>query len=320
MDQHLDVTAFNEGDTVEGFYLVKEKTMRQTRQGKDYLDLEIMDRTGSICAKIWDDAEDIHETFGAGDIIKIRARVGAYNDRLDLTIKKVRASISDDELKVADFMPTTPYDIDELFESMLAILSTIEHPDLKALIDSYLENDEFCATFKQCTASKKIHHAYCGGLLEHTCSVVTILEFFSKHYDGIDRDILLTGGFLHDLGKMKELSHGADMSYTTPGTLNGHMYLGAEMVRKQIESMDSFPDALATEIIHMILSHQGELEWGSPVVPMTREALLIHFADNLDAKQFVALRALQGMRDDDEFSSRIYPLNRSFYRRENPDA
>ncbi|MFC1582065.1 3'-5' exoribonuclease YhaM family protein [Planctomycetota bacterium] len=314
MADHIDIADFTEGESIKDFYIAKQKQVKQTRAGKDYLDLVIMDRSGTANGKVWDDAPGAADLFQEGDIIKIEALIGTYKDTIDLNIKRLRAATADDPVGLEDLMPASPYDPAEMEQKIRGLLDTISNPHLKALADSFLADDDFMNVFRRMTASKLIHHAYAAGLLEHTLSVMEILDNLSGHYTGIDRDRLLTGGFLHDIGKMKELSDSADMSYTEEGTLLGHMFLGAEMVRERIAKLEAFPPALATEVLHMVLSHQGEPDWGSPVVPMTREALIIHFVDNMDAKQFVVKRALAEARGDSPFTGKIYPLNRPIYR------
>ncbi|MFC1479629.1 3'-5' exoribonuclease YhaM family protein, partial [Planctomycetota bacterium] len=243
--------------------------------------------------------------------------VGEYQKNLDLNIRRIRVPLEDENVDFSNFMPVSPFDFEEMESELIKILKTVVNPFLAKLIDAFINDEEFMEMFRAGVASKVIHHPYLGGLMEHTLSIVQIVDFLSSHYPEIDRDILLTGAFLHDIGKLTELSSGPELGYTDKGTLIGHMVLGAEMVRDKIRDLPAFPEELETEVVHTVLSHQGELEWGAPVLPMTREALIIHFVDNLDAKQFVAKQAVKDCREDGNFTQKIYPLNRVIYKRNN---
>ncbi len=314
--ENLNVADFEVGATIEGFYLAASKEIRQTKAGKDYISLKIQDSTGTASGKIWDNAAEIGSMFSQGDIIKIQALVGSYNQEIDLNIKRLRKAEKKDNVSIADLLPSTPYDIDEMTVRLNAKLDTVKDPFLSELITAFRNDEEFWGSFLSMPASKTIHHPYVGGLLEHTLSVVEILDALVAHYDDdINRDILITGGFLHDIGKIRELSPEPGGSYTDEGLMLGHMVLGAEMVRSTIAGLSDFPTELEMELLHTVISHQGIPEWGSPVVPMTREALIIHFVDNMDAKQFIAKHALQEASGEDHFTPKVYPLNQSFYRR-----
>ncbi|MFH1709272.1 MAG: HD domain-containing protein [Planctomycetota bacterium] len=315
MPIRANISEMVDGQSIREYYLVKQKQIKQTRAGKDYLDMLLMDRTGMIAAKMWDEGPAAAAQFAEGDIIKIEGQVGTYNEKLDLKVTRIRPLKPDDAVNPVDFMPVSPFDLAEMEQKLRAILATIENKHLKALCDAFLDDAAFMKGFTTSIASRVIHHAYIGGLLEHTLSVVTTLDFLSKHYTGLNRDILLVGGFLHDIGKTRELDSGPSMRYTTEGLLIAHMVIGAEMVRDTIATLKDFPKPLAMEMVHTVLAHQGEHEWGSPVLPMTREVLIIHFVDNMDAKQFVAIRAEAEARDDGVFTDKVYPLNRVFYRR-----
>jgi 3'-5' exoribonuclease len=315
MKNSIKIRDMESGQSVEGFFLVREREIRQTKAGKEYISLVIQDDTGTVDAKIWDNAEKLANEFSAGDLVKIQAQVGTYRDNLDLSVRRLRAASPEDNLEITDFMPRSPYDTEEMAGRLRGILDAVQEPFIRRLLDSFLEDEGFMEEFTRMPASKMIHHPYAGGLLEHTLSVLEILTFLSSHYSGLDRDRLLAGGFLHDIGKMREISSEPDGSYTDEGILLGHMVIGARMVAEKIGAIESFPPELETEMLHMVVSHQGEPDWGSPIVPMTREALIVHFTDNLDAKQFVAQHALEEFTGEGSFTQKIYPLNRPFYRR-----
>jgi 3'-5' exoribonuclease len=319
MVDHTNIEDLESGESLRGFYLVNQKQIKKTRTGKDYIDLILQDSTGTVAGKIWDNTATYADMFTEGDIVKIEADVGEYQGRIDLNIKRVRTPLEEDTINLEDFLPVTPYDIDEMEEKVKSILKTIENPFLSKLVNAFLDDGEFMQSFRQGVASKIIHHPYLGGLLEHTLSMLEILDFLGGHYSGVNRDMLLTGGFFHDIGKLKELSSGPEMGYTDEGIMLGHMVLGTDMVREKIKAISGFPPELEMEVLHTVLSHQGELEWGSPVLPMTCEALIIHFIDNMDAKQFVAKKAVEESKEDGNFTSKIYPLNRVIYKGGKPE-
>jgi len=312
---HINIEDMKVGDTIRSFYLVKQKQIKKTRAGKDYLALVLQDNTGNANGKVWDDADTFTDMFSAGDIVKIEADAGEYQNNIDLNIRRIRMPLEQENIDYMDFMPVSPLDPDEMEKELRSIVETVTNPFLAALVTTFLNDREFMQMFRRGVASKTIHHSYLGGLMEHTLSVCKITDFLSSHYPGTDRDILLTGAFLHDIGKLRELNSGPETGYTDEGTLIGHMVLGAQMVRDRIRELPEFPEDLETEIIHTVLSHQGEYEWGSPVLPMTREALIIHFVDNMDAKQFIALKAAEECREDGNFTQKVYPLNRTIYKR-----
>ena len=318
MDSHIPISEISVGETIRSFYLVKQRQVKKTRAGKDYLDLVLQDKTGTVNGKVWDNTDTYIDLFTEGDIIKIEADAGEYLNAVDLNIRRIRVPAQEENVDWADFMPASPYDISAMESELRNILKTITNPFIDKLADAFTADESFMEQFRSGTASKVIHHPYLGGLLEHTLSVVRIMDFLSGHYEDVDRDILLIGAFLHDIGKLAELSSGPELGYTDTGTLIGHTVLGAEMVRDRIREIPGFPEDLGTLVIHTVLSHQGEYEWGAPVLPMTREAIIIHFADNLDAKQFAARQAVEDSREDGNFTHKAYPFNRRIYKLPGP--
>ena len=302
------------GDTLVDFFLVREKAMSLTRGGKPYLSLDLQDKGGRIDAKLWDNAEAANELFGKGDVVKVRALVEAYQGTPQLNVKQIRKATDDDPFEHADLLPATSRDVDAMWGELLAFVKSVTQPDLARLLASFFDDDTFCEQFRRSVAARDVHHAYIGGLLEHVLSVVQVCAFFAEHYEA-DRDLLITGAILHDIGKLEELDSVREFNYTVPGGMLGHIVLGVKIVAEQVTGIEDFPEELAMLLEHMILSHQGTPEWGSPVPPKTREAVLLHFADNVDAKHALASRALaDAAPSDDPWTPRVRYLGHSLYR------
>lgn len=264
-------------------FLVKAKEVRSKKTGEPYLSLTLGDKSGELDAKMWDNVEEVEAAFDRDDFIKVKGLVQVYRNRPQLTIHKLRRC-QDDEIDFADYFPKTTKDVELMFEELLGLVDGIETVPLRELLMSLLMDEEFATRFKQAPAAKSLHHAWIGGLLEHTLSLCKLCKLVASHYDSIDVDLLLTGAVLHDIGKVYELNYSRSFSYTTEGQLLGHMILELDMVNEKIAQMEAFPRKLKTLIQHLIISHHGEYEFGSPKLPMFPEALLLHCLDNLDSK------------------------------------
>ncbi len=264
-------------------YLCKGKQTQKTKAGKNYLSLVLQDKTGTIDAKVWELNKQI-QSFEEGDFIKIDALVNCFKNENQLNIKQIRKS-SEGEYDPSDYIPITDKDINLLYDQVVTLISTIENTYMSQLLSNiYIHNDEIVKVFKSHSAAKTMHHNYLGGLLEHSVSVVQICDFLSSQYDYINRDLLITSAFLHDIGKIYELSPFPENDYTDDGNLLGHIVMGVEFVNKEASKIDGFPHKLLSLIKHSILSHHGIYEYGSPKRPKTMEAFLLHHADSIDAK------------------------------------
>jgi len=306
------------GEQVIGFYLVKSKRNKFTRAGKLFLDLDLVDRTGAINAKVWEGADRASLLFKRGDVVKVMARVEEYQGRRQLKIEKIRTLAEDDEFDWADVIKTTPLDVDEMTGWLRARAEELEDEYLKALVFAFLDDDDFMNAFTHSAAARNLHHVYAGGLVEHTVKVIKLVMFAADElYPGqVDRDLLFAGSLLHDAGKIKELSLGPEFNYTTEGYLRGHVIIGSQMLRERVSAIEGFPEELLLELEHILVSHHGEREWGSPVVPMTPEAMMIHCADNLDAKTQIALSSIaEDPNVDEDFTEYHRTLGRHFYKR-----
>ena len=273
---------FKEDDRIIDHYLCKQKQSLKTRSGKTYLSLRLQDKTGAIEAKVWDMNNDI-QSFNEGDFIKVDGMVLLYQGEPQMKITKIRQS-HEGEYDAADYIPCTDRDINELFAGIEKYIKSIENPYLKTLMENILlKNSEIQERFKMYSAAKSLHHSYMGGLIEHTLNVTELCDYLSGRYV-VNRDILITTALLHDLGKIYELSAFPANEYTDEGQLLGHIVICAELVSREADKIPGFPSMLLTLVRHGILAHHGEYEFGSPKLPMTMEAFVLHAADNLDAK------------------------------------
>jgi 3'-5' exoribonuclease len=263
-------------------FLVQAKDVRQKKTGEPYLSLILGDRTGDLEAKMWDNAEEVLDAFARNDFVKVRGMAQIHHNRLQLTIQRIQ-KVDERTIEFEDFFPASRRDPEEMFRDLAGIFSAVAHPDLRALCERFLNDPEIASRLKRAPAAKSMHHAYLGGLLEHVLSMSRLAKTAAPHY-GADLDLLLTGILLHDIGKIYELSYDRSFSYTTEGHLLGHMHIGLKMLDEKIRAGSPFPARLRTLLEHMILSHHGQLEFGSPKAPMFPEALLLHQLDTLDAK------------------------------------
>lgn len=270
-------------DIVEGIFWVKEKALVPSRSGTPYLRVRLADRTGEIEGRVWDGAEDFADLFDREDFIRIRAQATLYQDKVQLNIKSVK-KVGEDEVCLDEFLPASKRDPEEMLAELKQIGEGIENEYLRRLVMSFLGDEGFISLFKRAPGAKRLHHSYLGGLLEHTLSVVHLIQRIKGFYDGVDYNLLLAGGILHDIGKVKELNYERAFDYTDEGRLVGHIVMGVEMVGEAIARIEGFPAELAMLIKHLLLSHHGEFEWGSPIRPMTLEAQILHHLDDLDAK------------------------------------
>ena len=280
---HTFVKDIRENDQVDSVFWVKEKALPVSRTGAPYLRLRLADRTGEIEARVWDGVEAFADLFTRDDFIRIKAQATSYQDKIQLNIKSLKKA-GDDEIALEDFLASSARDPDEMLAELIAIVQGIENPFLKQLVMAFLENEEFIVLFKRAPGAKRLHHSFLGGLLEHTLSVVQLIQKLKGYYEGINHDLLLAGGVLHDVAKVYELSYERSFDYTDAGRLIGHIVMGVEMVDKEIAQIEGFPTELAMLMKHLLLSHHGQYEWGSPTRPMTLEAQMLHHLDDLDAK------------------------------------
>lgn len=292
------IDGFREGMHVSDVYLCKSKQIALTKAGKEYGNLILQDKTGTIDSKIWDLGSPGVGNFEAMDYVHVDADVTVFQNVNQLNVKRIRKA-DEGEYIPGDYLPVSSKDIGKMYEELVAVIRSIKNPYLNKLASSYfIEDKVFAKDFQFHSAAKSVHHGFVGGLLEHTLSVVKLCDYYAGYYPGINRDLLLTAAMFHDIGKTKELSVFPENDYTDDGQLLGHIVIGTEMIGERIRTIPGFPDKLATELKHCILSHHGELEYGSPKKPALIEALALNFADNTDAKMETMLEILHGAGDN----------------------
>jgi 3'-5' exoribonuclease len=271
-------------------FLVHVKDVRQKKSGEPYLSLLLGDRTGEVDAKMWDNVAEVMETFERDDFVKVKGLLQVFQNRLQLTIHKM-ARVLDGDVDFADYFPASQRDPAEMFAELGGIVAGIANPHLRALLDAFIEDEPLARMYRTAPAAKHVHHAYLGGLIEHVLSLCHLSRMMATHYSYIDLDLLLTGVILHDIGKVAELTYDRSFGYSSEGQLVGHIAIGLRFLHEKLQRLPDFPPKLRILVEHMILSHHGELEFGSPKVPLFPEALLLHHLDNLDSKM-ECMRAL----------------------------
>jgi 3'-5' exoribonuclease len=272
-----------ENQTFDTYFVVASKQVKNKKDGAPYLALTFADRCGQIEAKMWDNCAEAIEAIAQDDFVKVRGLLNRYNGKFQFTVHKIR-KCEEAEIDPTDFLPKTPKNIDELWDKLLVFVASMENEHLKALIGAFLADEEIVRAYKTAPAAKSLHHAFIGGLLDHVISFMSLCDLVLRNYPWVNRDLVLTGVFLHDIGKIHELTYARSFSYTTEGQLIGHITMGLEMLQEKIKQVDGFPPELKLLIEHLVLSHHGKEEFGSPKKPMCAEALLLHYCDDLDSK------------------------------------
>ncbi len=277
------VNAIKAGQAVDDIFVARDKQIAYKKDGDAYLNLGLTDRTGEVKAVAWENVQAISKAFSAGDYVRVKGNVRQYRDALQLVVRHIELPDPAD-VDARDFLPATERDVDQMLERLIQISQTVENEHLSRLLSAFFEDKTFVDLFKTAPAAKRMHHAYLGGLLEHTLSIALLIQAISGHYMGVDKDLLLTGGILHDIGKIHEFSYETHIDYSDAGRLLNHIVIGVEMLEKKIATINDFPDDLALMLKHMIVSHHGTREFGSPEPPKTLEAIILNYLDDLDAK------------------------------------
>lgn len=269
------------GQNIQSVFLVQSKDVRQKKTGDPYLSLVLMDRSGTIDAKMWDNVSGVLDLFETDDFLRVKGETQVYQNRLQLTIYSMQR-VPDAEVLLADFLPASKRDPDEMMAEVLALVSAMRNPHLRALLEAIFTDPDIASRYKLAPAAKGIHHAWLGGLIEHVLSLCGLARFMAIHYPSLDEDLLQAGVLLHDIGKITELNYTRSFSYSTEGGLLGHMQIGLRIIGEKLPP--GFPPKLRNLLEHMVLSHHGQLEYGSPKLPVFPEALMLHHLDNLDSK------------------------------------
>jgi 3'-5' exoribonuclease len=307
------ITDLNSEQNIATFFLVCEKEIRNTRDGKAYLRLELGDRSGTIEARMWDQFDSIAKSINRDDFVKVQARVEIYRNRPQLSLQQLRLA-KPDEVDLADFLPHTKEDVGKLYAQLHNYASSIINPFLKRLVTGIISDPAIATRYKRAPAAKVMHHAYLGGLLEHVISLCGLANQAAAHYPELDLDLLLTVAILHDVGKLDELCYQRAVGYTTEGQLLGHIMMEFETVSKAMDAIEGFPANLKTVVQHLLISHHGQYEFGSPKLPMIREALVFHYLDDLDSKLAAARAALALESGEPQWSAYSAALGRKFLR------
>jgi 3'-5' exoribonuclease len=264
-------------------FLVCSKEIRQKKKGDPYLSLQLGDRTGELDAKMWDNVSDVMETFERDDFVKVKGLIQIFHNRPQLTLHTIQR-ISDREVDFADYFPASARDRDEMWRELRDFAAAIANPHLHQLLAALLDDPDVAVRYRKAPAAKQIHHAYLGGLIEHVLSLCHLARMAASHYPLLDADLLMTGVILHDIGKIYELSYERGFSYSDEGQLLGHMLIAVRMIGDKLRDIPDFPPRLRSLIEHMIISHHGSLEYGSPKTPVFPEAMMLHSLDDMDSK------------------------------------
>jgi 3'-5' exoribonuclease len=308
------VSGLQEGQALSSLFLVREKEIRTSaRTGSSWLQLELADRTGTISAKMWDNFAAIEKTFERDDVVQIRGRVKIYNGEKELTLEQV-VPAAERDYDLADFLPHTKFDIEQLYSDLRAAIAGMNNPWLKRLLTSVVDDPSIAPKLKRAPAAMTMHHAFLGGLLEHIVSLIGLGRAVAARYPELDADLLLAGIVLHDIGKIDELRYARGIDYSTEGRLLGHIMIGAALVRDKIRAIPEFPAPLAILLEHLILSHHGTHEFGSPSLPQTREAVALHFLDDMDSKMSAMRATLESPSGKDDWTDRNPSLRRALLR------
>ncbi len=295
------VSELEANQAVTAVLLVQSKEIRQKKTGEPYLSLVLVDKTGDIEAKMWDNVAEVMHTFDRDDFVKVKGMVQAYQNRPQITIHRM-IKVDEASVEFGDYFPASKRDRDEMFAELAAIVAGIANPHLRGLVEAFLADPNIAAAYRLAPAAKSVHHAYLGGLIEHVLSLCALARSTAAHYPQVDLDLLLTGVVLHDVGKLKELTYDRSFGYSSEGQLLGHIVIGLRMLDEKLAARPGFPANLRTLVEHMLISHHGELEFGSPKQPLFPEALLLHHLDNLDSK----MECMRAMIDRDNGAGALW--------------
>lgn len=306
------VETLSPGDSVEDEFALAEKVVLQKKDGNQYLNVVLADRTGQIKGVVWDNVRSISAAAAAGDFVHVTGSVSEYRGTLQLVIKAMTA-VAADTVDPADFLPATNLDVDQLFERLVKLSRTFTTPWLKRLFEAFWNDQTLVAAFKKAPAAKRMHHAYIGGLLVHCLSMAVLADKIAAHYNGLDRDLLMAGAILHDIGKLREFDYATAIDYSDEGRLLSHIVIGLEMLDEKLRQIPDVPREGANLLKHMIVSHHGDPAFGALEPPKTVEAVVLHYIDDLDSK-INAVREFMAKEDPSQtWTSYHRILGRHFY-------
>ncbi len=307
------VADINAGDRIDDLFVLAAKSMAHKRDGNPFLNMTLADKSGQIKGVVWDNVLQLAAAADAGDFVRVSGSAGEYRGSLQLVIKQLVA-VSADGVAPDDFLPSSNRDVTRMFQRLKTLTDSIASDDLRALMNAFWDDSELVRQFKRAPAAKMMHHAYIGGLLEHTLSMVLLADKIAGHYNGVDRDMLLVGAVLHDIGKLRELTYDHSIDYTDEGRLISHIAIGLEMLNEKINGLDNFPPERAALIKHMIVSHHGAREFGSPEPPKTIEAVLLNYIDEIDSRVNGIRQFMAGEDPNAAWTSYHRLLERHFFK------
>jgi len=307
------IESLTAGGQIEDVFVLAEKRLAQKKDGANYLTVRFTDRTGSIRGVAWDNVEKITAAGAAGEFVRVVGSVGEYRGEPQAVVREM-SPVDPASVNAADFLPATGQDIEQMFDRLVRMTQAIDSAPLRDLMAAFWNDPGFVERFKKAPAAKMMHHAYIGGLLEHCLSMALLADKIARHYGGVDRDRLLTGAVLHDIGKVREFSYRHSIDYSDEGRLVGHIAIGLEMIDEKIRSLEGFPEEERRLLKHMIISHHGAMEYGSPEPPKTVEAVLLHYIDEIDSKVNGIREFIAAQGEEDTWTPYHRVLGRHFYR------
>ena len=301
------------GSAIDDVFLLAERNMAHKKDGNPFLNVTLSDRTGQVKGVVWDQVDRILAAAAEGDFVHVRAQVGEYRGSLQLVVKDM-VGVPAEEVDAADFLATTTRDVAKMMDRLQEMTGRMEDPHFKALFDAFWSDASFVAAFSRSPAAKQMHHAYIGGLLEHTLSMAVLAEMVGGHYSGVDRDMLLAGVILHDVGKIRELDCVSRIDYTDEGRLLSHIVIGLSMLDEKLRQVPDFPEIKAQLLKHMLVSHHGERAFGSPEPPKTIEAVLLNYIDEIDSRVNAIREFMNSETSDADWTPYHRLLERHFYK------
>jgi 3'-5' exoribonuclease len=307
------VNELKPGESINDIFSIPEKSLAKKRNGESFVMLKIGDKTGTLKGVVWDNVERIYNVISSNDYVYISGDVSEYKGECQIVVKNAKPCEPNDDLS-KDFIPCTPLDIDSLFDRLLKQIDKIETEHIKELLKSFFCNEEFARKFKTAPAGKSMHHAYLGGLLEHSLSVTLLALKIASHYKGINMDMLAAGAMLHDIGKVDELNYKYNIGYSDEGMLLNHIVIGIEMISRNISKIEDFPEKDAMLLKHLIVSHHGIRAFGSPEPPKTIEAVLLNYIDEIDSKINGIRKFIEQEKNDSSWTSYHKFYERYFYK------
>ncbi len=316
VEKHIFISDLKPQDIVRTSFLVRSKEVMQSRNGKPYLALTLSDRTGAVDTRVWEDVDRLTDTFGEGDVVAVFGKTHYFQNRLQLVVDHL-VPIPATEIKFEEYLPSSGEDLEALYQELLGIFEALENPWIRKLSLALLTNSEIASRYKICPAAKTIHHAFIGGLLTHSLQLIKMSDALLACYSDLDRELIVFGCAFHDFGKIYELSYDGNFGYTDEGRLVGHITIGATLVDREIRQIPGFPKTLEYHLKHLILSHHGKLEHGSPKRPCTLEALFVHYLDDLDSKINSIQTFMKAEKNSSRWTAHHKPYDQYYYK---PDA